>query len=157
MQSNRTVTSLASGAIGALVLTALNEGARRGVPHAPRMEVIGMRALSAAVRALGGRPPRGRTLYRETLGADLLSNTIYYGLVGAGSRQTRLSRGILLGAAAGLGAVVLPPMLGLGRSPGSRRPATPLMTLAWYTAGGLAAGVVARLFDDSTTPDEFSE
>ena len=147
MQPNSTLRSLASGAIGALALTALNEGARRRVPHAPRMDVIGMRALSAAVRALGGRPPRGRTLFRETMGADLLSNTIYYGLVGAGARQTRLSRGILLGAAAGLGAVLLPPLLGLGHSPGSRRPATPLMTVAWYTAGGVAAALAGRLLE----------
>jgi hypothetical protein len=147
MKTDTTLRSLASGAIGALAVTALNEVARRRIPHAPRMEVIGMRALSAAVRALGGRPPRGRALFRETLGADLLSNTIYYGLVGAGSRQRRLSRGILLGAAAGLGAVLIPPLLGLGRPPGNRRPATPLMTIAWYTAGGVAAALAGRMLD----------
>ena len=139
--------SLASGAIGALALTALNEGARRRVPHAPRMEVIGMRALAALVRGLGGRPPRGRALFQSTLAGDLLSNTFYYALAGAGGRQSRLSRGILLGAAAGLGAVLLPPMLGLGHPPGERRPATPLMTLAWYTAGGVAAAMAARMLE----------
>ena len=147
MEANSMLRSLASGAIGALALTAINEGARRRIPHAPRMEVIGMRALSAAVRTFGGRPARGRKLFRETLGADLLSNTIYYGLVGAVARQTRLSRGILLGAAAGLGAVLLPPMLGLGRPPGNRRPATPLMTVAWYTAGGVAAALAGRMLE----------
>ena len=147
MPTSSALRSLASGAIGAIALTALNEGARRRIPHAPRMEVIGMRALSAAVRALGGRPSRGRKLFHETLGADLLSNTIYYGLVGAGSRQSRLSRGILLGAAAGLGAVLLPPALGLGRPPGNRRPATPLMTIAWYTAGGVAAALAGRMLN----------
>jgi hypothetical protein len=147
METSATLRSLASGAIGALAVTAINEGARRRIPHAPRMEVIGMRALSAAVQALGGRPPRGRKLFRETLGADLLSNTIYYALVGAGSRQTRLSRGILLGAAAGLGAVILPPRLGLGRPPGNRRPVTPLMTVAWYTAGGVAAALAGRILE----------
>ena len=139
--------SLASGAVGALAVTALNEGARRRVPHAPRMDVIGMRALSAMVRAVGRRPPNGRALFRSTLAGDLISNSIYYALVGAGSRQTRLSRGILLGAAAGLGAALLPPVLGLGYQPGERRPETSLMTVAWYTAGGIAAALAARLLE----------
>lgn len=139
--------ALASGAIGALAVTALNEGARRRIPHAPRMEVIGMRAFSALVERLGGHPPRGRKLYEQTLAGDLVSNTLYYALVGAGSRQTRLSRGVLLGAAAGLGAALLPPVLGLGRQPGERRPRTTLMTLAWYTAGGIAAALAGRLLD----------
>jgi hypothetical protein len=139
--------SLTSGAIGALALTALNEGARRRVRHAPRMDVIGARALTAVLRRLGRRPPRGRALFRASLAGDLVSNTIYYSLVAAGSRQTRLSRGILLGAAAGLGAALLPPVLGLGHSPGEPRPRTSLMTLAWYTAGGVAAALAGRVLD----------
>lgn len=142
-----TLRSLAGGAVGALALTALNEIARRRVPHAPRMEVIGMRALAGAVRRIGGTPPSGRTLFRSTLAGDLLSNTLYYALVGAGSRRTRVTRGLLLGAAAGLGAVLLPPMLGLGHPPGERRPATPLMTVAWYTVGGVAAGLAGGLLE----------
>ena len=147
MVASNTLRALAGGAAGALAVTALNEGARRRIRHAPRMEIIGMRALSAGIRALGGRPPRGRKLFRETMAADLVSNTIYYALVGAGSRQTRLRRGLLLGAAAGLGAVLLPPLLGLGHPPGERRPATPLMTVAWYTAGGLAAALAGRMLE----------
>jgi hypothetical protein len=39
---------------------------------------------------------------------------------------------------------VLPGPLGLGEAPSNRTPQTQLMTVAWYTAGGLVAGVVAR-------------
>lgn len=147
MPSRTTLRALASGAVGAIAVTALNEAARRRIPHAPRMEVIGMRALSSVIEGLGGRAPRGRTLYRETLAGDLVSNTIYYALVSAGTRQRRLGRGILLGAAAGLGAALLPPVLGLGRQPGERRPQTTLMTVAWYTAGGIAAALAGRLLE----------
>lgn len=134
--------ALGGGTVGAIALTALHELTRRTVPHAPRMDVIGMRALSKTVRALGRRPARGDRLYRQTLLGDLAANALYYSLAAAGRRSPR--RGLLLGAAAGLGAAALPPLLGLGRSPGSKWPATPLMTLALYTAGGLAAGAAGR-------------
>ena len=147
MATTSTLRSLASGAIGALAVTALNEGARRRIPHAPRMDVIGMRALASIMEKVGRHPPRGRALFRQTLAGDLMSNTLYYALVAAGSRETRLRRGIALGAAAGLGAALLPPLLGLGRQPGERWPRTSLLTVAWYTAGGIAAAVAGRLLD----------
>jgi hypothetical protein len=134
--------ALGGGTVGAIALTALHELTRRTVPHAPRMDVIGMRALSRTVRALGRRPARGDRLFRQTLLGDLAANTLYYSLAATGRRSPR--RGLLLGAAAGLGAATLPPLLGLGRSPGEKWPATPLMTMALYTAGGLAAGAAGR-------------
>lgn len=134
--------ALGGGTVGAVALTALHELTRRSVPHAPRMDVIGMRALSKTIRALGRRPARGDRLFRQTLLGDLAANTLYYSLAAAGRRAPR--RGLLLGAAAGLGAAALPPLLGLGRPPGAKWPVTPLMTLALYTAGGLAAGAAGR-------------
>lgn len=147
---NRSPGRAVSGGIaGALLLTGLHEAARRAVPHAPRMDVIGERALSRSLRAWHRRPPRGRQLFRTTLAAELLSNTLYYSLVGAGSGSGRLRRGLLLGLAAGVGAVLLPPRLGLGHPPGEKVPLTPVLTIAWYTAGGLTAALVSQLLDDS--------
>jgi hypothetical protein len=136
------IRALGGGTVGAVALTTLHELTRRTVSRAPRMDVIGMRALSRTVRALGGRPARGDRLFRQTLIGDLAANTLYYSLAAGGRRP--LSRGLLLGAAAGLGAATLPPLLGLGRSPGAKWPATPLMTMALYTAGGIAAGAAGR-------------
>jgi hypothetical protein len=45
---------------------------------------------------------------------------------------------------AGVGAVVLPGPLGLGRQPTNRARATQVMTVLWYLAGGLAAAAAAR-------------
>jgi hypothetical protein len=134
--------ALGGGTVGAIALTALHELTRRTVAHPPRMDVIGMRALSKTIRALGRRPARGDRLFRQTLLGDLAANALYYSLAGSGPRAPH--RGLLLGAAAGLGAAALPPVLGLGRSPGSRWPSTPLMTIALYTAGGLAAAAAGR-------------
>jgi hypothetical protein len=152
-RSHRSFRALASGAAGAMTLTALHEMTRRVVPHAPRMDVIGERALAGTIAAVGAHPPQGRVLFWQTLAGELISNTLYYGVIGAGSKARALRRGLLLGLTAGIGAVILPPRLGLGHSPGGKARLTPLLTLALYTAGGLAAGAMARLLDDSTTAD----
>lgn len=139
---------LAGGVAGTLVLTALHEVARRIVPHAPRMDVIGERALTRTLKAVGRRPPRGRRLFQSTLAGELLSNALYYSVVGASSRSRALRNGLLVGLAAGVGAVLLPPRMGLGHPPGEKSPLTPLLTIAWYTAGGVTAALAARLFDN---------
>ncbi|WP_227978547.1 hypothetical protein [Deinococcus terrestris] len=139
----RWLVAVAAGAAGAVTVTLLNEGVRRVLPHAPRMDVIGERALSGTLRAAGAEPPRGRDLYRATLAADLLSNALYYGLVALGQPGGHWQRGAALGLAAGVGAVVLPEPLGQGRQPGARAPRTPVLTATWYLAGGLAAAAVA--------------
>ena len=38
--------------------------------------------------------------------------------------------------------------MGLGHPPGEKSPLTPLLTIAWYTAGGVTAALAARLFDN---------
>ncbi|WP_246580504.1 hypothetical protein [Deinococcus aestuarii] len=135
---------VAGGIAGAVTVTLLNEGVRQIMPHAPRMEVIGERALSRSLDAVGVDPPRGEDLYRWTLLGDLASNTLYYALVGVGDPRGAWGRGGALGLAAGLGAALLPRPLGLGHQPGARAPLTPLLTVGWYLAGGLAAAAAYR-------------
>jgi hypothetical protein len=130
--------ALGSGLVGACALTLIHETARRFVDDAPRMDVLGMRALSKAARAVDFDPPV--PLHQAALVGDLVSNSLYFSLVGAGSSRDALRNGALLGLAAGLGAVFLPEPLGLGRQPTEDSPQTQLMTVAWYTLGGLAAG-----------------
>lgn len=86
--------------------------------------------------------PDDTTAYLATMAGDVLSNGLYYTLVGSGRHS--LGRGLLLGVAAGVGGVVLPGPLGLGEAPSNRTPQTQAMTVAWYTLGGLAAGLVAQ-------------
>jgi hypothetical protein len=139
-----------TGLAGAVTVTLLNETVRRLLPHAPRIEIIGERALSQSLHTLDVTPPRGAALYRWTLLGDLLSNSIYFGLVALGQPEGAVKRGGALGLAAGVGAVVLPGPLGLGQQPGARPPVTPLLTAAWYLAGGLAAAAVARKLDSDS-------
>ena len=142
--------SLASGAVGASALTLLHEAARQVLPEAPRVDLLGMRAIARSMREVGKRPPSDEALYGLALVGDLTSNALYYGLVGAAPRERRWRRGLLLGLGAGIGTVVLPPLLGLGQAPSARTPATAAMTVAWYVAGGLAAAATAGALEAET-------
>lgn len=137
------VRPLGSGLAGAVALTMIHEGARRELRHAPRMDVLGMRAIRRGMRWLGLRPFEGRELRAVAMAGDVLSNALYYSVVGRGAHAWR--RGALLGAAAGVGAVVLPGVLGLGARPSRRTAATAAMTVGWYLAGGLVAAAASRL------------
>jgi hypothetical protein len=141
------VKTLASGLIGSATLTAVHQGAKRLIPNAPHVDAIGRRAVARGIRALGGSPPRGQRLHNTALVGDLLSNALYYGLMDVGRPRHRIARGALLGLVGGLGAVLLPDRLGLGRQPRERWPRTPVMTVAWYTLGGVAAAAVRELWD----------
>lgn len=126
-----------------VVTTVLNEVARRAAPGvAPRMEILGMRAAKAGFEAAGEDVPPRRELMKMTFAGEVVSNSAYYSLVGFARPENGLLAGGALGLAAGIGAVLLPGPMGLGDEPSSRTPETKAMTIAWYTAGGLAAGAV---------------
>ena len=80
--------ALGSGLVGACALTLIHETARRFIDDAPRMDVLGMRALSKAARAADLDPPV--PLHEAALVGDLVSNSFYYSLVGAGAREDAL-------------------------------------------------------------------
>ena len=138
-------TALLSGLVGSVTVNLIHETARRVLPEAPRMDTYGRRALARGFEAAGIEPPPRDELQGLALAGDLATNALYYALVGVGSPTRPVLRGAILGAAAGIGAVVLPPYLGLGRRPRGVTPEVKAMTVAWYLAGGLAAGMACRL------------
>ena|SRR5579883_2058998 len=143
MFRNSWLQAIAGGVAGAATLTALNELARRRIGSAPRLDLLGERALAGGLRFAGLPSPRGASLRRAALAGDLAANSLYYGLLVAGKRR-RWLRGLLGGAAAGLGAVLLPPALGLRKKRERDHLATRAMTMAWYLAGGLVASATSR-------------
>lgn len=138
------VQAISGGIAGACAVTALHESARRTVPEAPRMDILGMRAISRGLEAMGCEPPREERLHEAALAGDLVSNSLYYSLIGLGKPEDAVRNGALLGLAAGLGGVLLPGPLGLGEAPSNRTRATQGMTIAWYLLGGVAAGLAYR-------------
>ena len=141
---NRWGGSFAAGACGALALTAVHQLARRVRPDAPRMDVLGERAIARALALRGEEVPPQPTLQRWALAGDLLANSAYYSLVACGRDAHVWRRGVALGLAAGAGALVLPRPLGLGDPPKSDQLANQIMTVAWYLIGGLAAAAAGQ-------------
>ena len=138
----KAIAALTGGIAGACALTLLHETVRRSDPDAPRIDLLGMDALSKMMKAGDIEPPDNTTLFTLTMAGDLLSNSLYYSLAGFGSDKQVWLRGILLGLGAGLGAVYLPAPLGLKEAPSNRTVRTKAMTVAWYLAGGLVASAV---------------
>jgi hypothetical protein len=140
---------LTSGAIGAVALTALHELARRRLPTAPRMDLVGMRAVRRLAPSLREPKLRSRDLHNLTLAGDLVSNSIYYAGIPASTPNATWARAAVLGVAAGFGALFLPEPMGLGPPPHSDFRSNQVMTVAWYLAGALATAAAALAIDHS--------
>ncbi len=141
---NKIPTNLLAGAAGALLLNIIHELARHTVKDAPRVQEIGEEGLVKLTESFGVEAPKGETLYASTLAGDLITNALYYSAVGRGKEQHIWLRGLGLGLTAGLGALTLPKPLGLDDKPVKGSVLTQVLTVAWYTFGGLAAAGVAN-------------
>jgi hypothetical protein len=140
---NTTTAALLGGAAGAVSLNLMHECARKTVPNAPRVDIIGMRGVEKISTAMGLEPPR--QLRTTTFAADLISNALYYSAVGARGRRNAVGLGAALGLAAGLGGVLLPEPMGLGGAEVNRTRSTQVMTVGMYFAAGCIAGGIYNL------------
>lgn len=137
-------SSALGGLAGAAALTILHETIKKFDPKAPRMDLLGMNALSKIIRGFGKNPPAADRLYAYTMAGDLLSNALYYSLAGMGTKKSILQKGAALGIAAGLGAIFLPKPLHLNESYSNRTTRTQVMTVAYYVVGSLVAAALIR-------------
>jgi hypothetical protein len=137
-------SSALGGLAGAAALTLLHEAIRQKDAKAPRMDLMGMMALSKIIRSFGKNPPPENKLYLYTMAGDLISNALYYSLAGMGKRQNLLQKGVALGIAAGLGALFLPKPLHLNEAYSNRTTRTQVMTVAYYLTGSLVAAALMK-------------
>ena len=140
-------TILSSGLAGACTVTLLHETIKRVVPEPPRMDLLGMNAISKGLKKTGAKVPGENKLYAIAMAGDLVSNALYYSLAGIGGRKNALVKGSLLGLAAGIGAIVLPGPLGLNKNYSNRSTATRLMTVGLYVAGGLVTAAILKALE----------
>ena len=141
------ITVLAGGLAGAATVTLLHESIKRVVPEAPRMDRLGMQAISKGLKKAGMKVPKEEALFTMAMGGDLLSNALFYSVAGIGSDKNIWLRGSLLGLAAGAAAVLLPEPLGLNKQPSNRTVATQVMTVGLYVTGALVATAVIKFLN----------
>lgn len=136
----RLLVLVGAGAAGAVTVTLLNQAGRAADDRAPRLDLLGERALARGLRRIGAPRPRGDALRRLALVGDSVANTLYYGALLAGRPRPRL-RGGIGGALAGLAAAIVAPAFGISARRRDARMRAGL-TVAWYTAAGLAAAAM---------------
>lgn len=139
-----------SGLTGAAIVNVLHETIRKQVPDAPRVDLLGMQALEKMLFYAGKRRPGHKKLRRWTLAGDILSNTLYYSWIYSPSRPKSWKKGVLLGTAAGLGAVLLPGPLHLNKKTTNRSNKTRLMTVGLYLIGALTTAAVQNALKANT-------
>lgn len=137
-----TISSIIGGIAGAVALNFIHQAVKQFDHDAPRVDLIGEEALSKGMEKLNIEPPIGDKLFTATLVADLISNAAYFSLIGLAKRKHLIGVGAVTGLAAGVGALKLTKPMGLSDAPVTRTEKTKLLTVAWYTIGGLVAGAV---------------
>ncbi|MEO6915349.1 MAG: hypothetical protein ABI151_06510 [Chitinophagaceae bacterium] len=138
------LTSLLAGLAGAIVLNVIHESVKRLDPEAPRVDLVGEEALTKTIEAVGGSAPEGNALYAATLAGDLVSNALYFSMIGGGKKKYLLLRGVGYGLAAGIGALKLTKPMGLNDAPVNRTKKTQIMTVAWYLIGGITTAATLK-------------
>jgi len=142
------LSAIEGGATGALALTLIHETVRKLDPKAPRMDLLGMNAISKLLKSMGQDTPEKNKLFIWAMVGDLISNSLYYSLAGLGSKKNVLQRGILLGLGAGLGAVLLPKPLELNEAPTNRTTKTKALTIGLYLIGGIVAAAIIKQMEN---------
>ena len=140
--------ALVSGLAGAAAVTILHQTVRMITPDAPRMDLLGMRAIEKSMRRADMEPPKGDKLYNITLAGDLVSNSLYYSLIGIGRDASTWFKGLTLGLVAGMGGVALPGPLGLGAAESSRTRTTQALTVLLYLTGGAVSALAYNALRD---------
>jgi hypothetical protein len=141
----KVLKALTSGFVGAVSLTALHQLLKKTIPDAPRVDLLGVKAIESTLDKLGIKKPDANTLYKSSLAGDIIFNSIYYSFTATG--RTPLLSASLLGLGAGLGTISLPGPLGLGKEYSAKNTATQSMALGIYLFGGVAAAATYYLLN----------
>lgn len=139
------IKNVLAGLGGAVVLNILHESLKNKNSKMPRVDLLGEEALQKSLHYFGTSIDDEPTLYKATLASDIVSNALYYSLIGAGDKKHVWARAAAYGLAAGVGAVTLPEPLGLDPEPVTKSQATKALTIGYYLAGALAAGLILKV------------
>ncbi|RYD83865.1 MAG: hypothetical protein EOP54_32900 [Sphingobacteriales bacterium] len=112
----------------------------------PRVDLLGEEALQKTMAYFGSEIKDEDTLYKATLAGDVISNAMYYSMIGNGDTKHIFTRAVVYGLAAGVGAITLPEPLGLDPEPVAHSQKTKAFTVGYYVAGALVTGLILKSF-----------
>jgi hypothetical protein len=138
--------NLIAGFGGAIVITLLNESLKNEVQKAPRLDLLGEEAVQKSMAFFGTKVENKDTLYKSSLSADLVSNTIYYGMIG-GEGKELWGKAAIAGLTAGIGGVFLPEKIGLNEQTVTKSFTTKLMTVGYYMIGALTTAAILQVMN----------
>ena len=136
------IIAIGGGLAGACAATLLHETVKRIVPEAPRMDLLGMNAITKR-----SKTKNQKKLFVWALAGDILINSLYYSLAGVGKEKNIWVKSSLLGLTAGISAVVLPGPLGLNEKYSNKTMSTKLMTVGLYVAGAIVTTAVMKFLE----------
>jgi len=125
------ITNIIGGLAGAIALNILHQTVKQFYHDAPRVDLIGEEAITKIAETAGAEPPKGNNLFAVTLAGDIVSNALYFSMIGFGREKHLLLRGAAYGIAAGVGALTLTEPMGLNDVPVTKTDATKALTVAW--------------------------
>jgi hypothetical protein len=138
------IKNLTAGFLGAVALNMLHETLRKNETNVPKVNLLGEEAINKTLIGIGQQPITDKEeLYKTTLKADLISNAMYYSLIGGKSKYI-WPKAILFGLTAGIGAVKLPKPLGLNPEPVAATNQMKALTIGYYLFGALVTGAVLK-------------
>lgn len=138
------ITNLLAGLGGAVALNIIHESLKKKSKDTPRVDLLGEEALEKTVEYFGGEIDDDKTLYKATLAGDILSNAMYYSMIGNGDPKHLWVRALSYGVAAGVGAVTLPEPLGLDPEPVTKTKTRQALTVGYYVAGALVTAAILK-------------
>ena len=141
------VKNLIAGAAGAIALNVLHETLKKESDDVPRVDLLGEDAVQKVLKYFGSSVPDKASLYKTTLAGDLISNTLYYSLIGAGNQKYLWPKAVFLGLTAGIGAVKLPEPMGLDPEPVTKSDQVKVLTVGYYIFGAIVTGLVLNLLN----------
>ena len=140
------LNNLLAGLAGAIALNILHEGIRKKDHGAPRVDLLGEEALQKTLAYFGTGIRNETALYGATLAGDIVSNTLYYSVIGAGNAKYLWPKAIFMGLSAGIGATKLPKPMGLDPEPVAETSKKQVLTVGYYLIGAIVTALVLKSF-----------
>lgn len=139
------IRNLIAGFTGAIALNMLHEAIRKQGDNVPYIHLLGEDALNKGLMAVGEPIMNENRLYEATLATDVVSNALYYSLIGTGKSKYIWPKALALGLSAGIGAIKLPEATGVDHAPVARNAQVKALTIGYYVFGALVTALTLKM------------